>query len=320
MSIARGAAGKTMLDKAIKMAFIADALPSTLQIDPRNSREAVKALVDIHATQSGLKKQGLRQSLLTVVTEHCLVEAEAERAVFKYRDIVGQTLTNIRDDSSAEVVGCYEATMDAMSKADILWVFAPRPPAGGSQEEQDRYSTDIALHASYLGDALRRRGNQHPAVVALVLAKADALFETEQEARAKLTAEFLTRALGKLVNTVRVSQRAVEAAIFPVSAMGFGTAMPREGAGHPATVVGGGEDPFEHGEVEYILKPGEAMRPFNVAPLVVWSLLAALMQHDAEPAGEGESDMVRVCRMLLGDLEALGAWYVPLKGRLAPPR
>jgi hypothetical protein len=52
--------------------------------------------------------------------------------------------------------------------------------------------------------------------------------------------------------------------------------------------------------------------PHNLTALVWWSLMAGLLLKMAGPRGE---EMARTAQMLLDDLKAMQAWYVPLNCR-----
>jgi hypothetical protein len=100
------------------------------------------------------------------------------------------------------------------------------------------------------------------------------------------------------------------ASIIPVSAFGFGTAMPTEPA--EEFPINGGVSPYSEGEVEWLLKPDAAPEPFNLTALVWWCLMGGLL---FKPADEGGEELARVARMLNDDLRAMDAWVVPLNCR-----
>lgn len=99
--------------------------------------------------------------------------------------------------------------------------------------------------------------------------------------------------------------RVAEAAIFPVSAFGFGTAQELPGTDRrPA-------NDLSYGEREWVLRREAEQRPYNVTTLVIWSLLAALRQRPISNAEE----QTRVCQQLQDTLDRLAGWHIPVKDR-----
>jgi hypothetical protein len=100
------------------------------------------------------------------------------------------------------------------------------------------------------------------------------------------------------------------AAIIPVSAFGFGTAVPAPEERGPAVPDRArGFSPLSEGDIEWLLKPSTHPQPFNLTALVWWCLMAGLM---LQPADDRAEELTRLARALADDLRAMGAWVVPL--------
>ena len=63
--------------------------------------------------------------------------------------------------------------------------------------------------------------------------------------------------------------------------------------------------------MEWLLRPGASVAPFNVVPLLVYSIAAALAQRKAGKERGPESD--RLVQDLEQDLQAVGASYLPIR-------
>ena len=167
---------------------------------------------------------------------------------------------------------------------------------------------DLRITLAYLREALRLRTLDRPAAVALVLSKADALFASPAEARAALTDDVLHTALGPLVQLIEQSARVSDAAIFPVTAFGFGKAVLRDDGGERHEAPGSADEPFGD-EPIWLLREGESPAPFNLDTLFLWSVLLGLLNQ-----GGNDPKADALCRMLRDDLEAGDPWLVPVKG------
>jgi hypothetical protein len=151
--------------------------------------------------------------------------------------------------------------------------------------------------------------------VAIVLSKIDTLFPDAAEARAALTDDALRAALGPLVNLVRTSPRVSDAAVIPVTAFGFGTAVLRDGDGGRA---GAADEPFG-AEPVWLLREGVSARPYNLDTLFLWTLLLGLytqVGHGVDPA----TGIRGIYRRLSDDLEAAAPWLLAVKGRAVDER
>jgi hypothetical protein len=223
--------------------------------------------------------------------------------------------THTTPDSPEPQQAVYRTYVENLSKADVLQVVMSCPP-DGSAAELERYEGDLQLHASFLRQALRVRQSSRPCAVALVLTKIDARFGGEQEARAALTDERLRAVLSRLVGIAGRSDKVALAAIWPVSALGFGTAVPAP-ADEDGDGTARGGSPLSHGEAEWLLKPNASLAPFNLTGLVWWTLMTG---HLLQPADGREAEPARVAALLASDLKKMSAWFVPLSGRAAVRR
>lgn len=181
------------------------------------------------------------------------------------------------------------------------------------------FAVALLLTKSYLREALRLRTNSRPCSVAVAMTKLDTLFGSEQEAQAQLPAERLVEVLRPLVDMLAASDKVAHAAIFPVSAFGFGNAVVfKPAAGQPGRngELPGSHAALESGELEWILKPGATPEPYNLMPLVVWSLLCGMLYREVEVEDDHDAAMARIGRLLAADLKALDGWQVALKGGL----
>jgi hypothetical protein len=152
--------------------------------------------------------------------------------------------------------------------------------------------------------------------VALVLSKIDLPFQDADEARASLTDEVLRTSFGPLVHLIEQSPGVADAVAIPVTAFGFGNAVPRkkderEGA-HPEPV----DEAFGH-EPVWLLREGASAEPYNLLALFIWTLLSGLLSQAGHGSLEEDTEIGRICRTLCHDLDAVDPWFLPLKGGIA---
>lgn len=157
---------------------------------------------------------------------------------------------------------------------------------------------------------LRVRPADETCAVAIVLSKIDVLFDQPEQARREMSEADILTALQPLVTVARASDKVLQAACFPVSALGFSVAVPLPGSGAQAE---GGTAGLDEGEQEWVLPPGAAPEPWNTLPLLVYSVASGLLSVEVESSRSAE--MKALYRELTTDLEALDAWMVPIKGQ-----
>ncbi|HVK08334.1 MAG TPA: hypothetical protein VM597_06105 [Gemmataceae bacterium] len=310
-SIGRGHAGKTALFQVMSEGLVGEALPSGLHLDAADPRDVARMIRETEATHRLLRKSGLPPTLEASSARYGLFEGDKRRAVCRMQEVVGQVLTHTLSDSEPQLQAKYTEYLKSLLASDVLWVVVPCPPADPGPRDQRRYAADLRLTGAYLREALRLRPADRRAAVALVLTKTDALFDNPEEAREALTDDVLVRALAPLIRLVEKSDHVSDAAIFPVTAFGFGKAVLRDdgdgrhGAEH--------EDEAFDDEPIWLLREGEQPDPYNLDALFLWSVLHGLLNlADANPRAKPKLDLL--CRKLRDDLEAEDPWLVPVKG------
>jgi hypothetical protein len=305
--VGREHAGKTVLLDELDRAAFDQPLRSGQRLgvaDPRRLAEALRRRRD---AERRLRREGRETTVHPEVRSYTLLEAGRERAALRVRDEVGQVLTRTTPGAPPELQGQYAEYLGRLAEVDVLWQVIPCPPAQHTAADIERFRDDVQLTTAYVRTALSRRPGR-PCVLGVVLSRIDQRYHSEQHARQRLPGElsgWLTRQLRDLVGCPEVG----EAAVLPVSALGFGTAV-----ACPRAAASAGNGGLACGEREWLLRPGAVPRPFNLLPLAAWSLLAGLRVREADGLGAGLPEAIRLCRVLREDLEALGGWQIPLKG------
>jgi len=313
--IGRGHAGKTALFQVLSDCLVGDFLPSGLHLDASDPREVARMIREAEAAQKLLHESGLPPTLQVSQTRYCIYKGDQRRMICRMREVIGQILTHTLPDSEAELQARYTDYLKNLVNAHVIWTVVPCPPADPDARDRRRYANDLRITMAYLREALRLRTLRRPAAVALVLSKADVLFDTPGQARVALTDEVLRDALGPLIQLIEQSKHVSDAAIVPVTAFGFGKAVRLEGGIDRHEAPGSAEEPFGD-EPIWLLREGESPVPYNLDTLFLWSLLLGLMnQAGSDPKVEAHFDSI--CRMLRDDLEAGDPWLVPIKGGVA---
>jgi hypothetical protein len=306
--------GKTALRSCLSRGPLLGAQNSGLELtaaDPRVlnqwMREAIERFRD-------LQVRGLTTTPEPNVTEYLLCEADTPCAVLQWKDSVGQLLTHTLPDSPEVQQNRWDEMIDQLAQADVLLALVNCPPRGAAAD-LERFEGELQLQAGILRAALLKRPGHRPLAFGIAVNKLDAGFPTEAEARAALTDDRLRTALARLVRLAEGSPKVGMAAILPVSAFGFGTALPApETANAAAADKARGFSPLSEGETEWLLKPNTSPKPFNLTGLVWWCLMAGLL---LQPADERQEELTRLARLLADDLQAMNAWVVPLRCREA---
>jgi hypothetical protein len=312
--IGREHSGKTALKICYYKGPLAGPQPSGLELAAADPRVMTQWMIDALETYRDLTGRGLVSTLDPEVIPYQLYFADEPRAVLQLREVVGQILTHTTPDCDEQQQGQYRACVENLTRADVLQVVIGCP-ASHEPADLERFEADLVVTADYLREALKVRATTSPVAVQLLLAKVDIPFGSPQEAQAALPNDRLTGMLGRLVRVVEGSAKVGMGAIFPVSAFGFNTAGRPSG---PATTAGagpegrpvGGFSLVNQGEPEYLLKPGVKPAPFNLTAAVWWAVMAGLLLKPADDRGQQLAD---TARMMAGDLEAMKAWFVPLK-------
>jgi hypothetical protein len=314
-TIGREHCGKTAKKVCFFKGPLQGAQASGLELTADDPRRMSRWMQDSLEIYRSLQGRGLLATLEPEVTEYHLFEADLPRVVLQLREVVGQVLTHTSPDSKPADQERYAKYVANLSQADVVEVVIACPPAEGSPADLERFEADLQLHASYLREALKVRGPGPPCAVALILNKVDTRFTNEVEARAALADERLRTVLSRLVRITEGTDKVGLAAIFPITAFGFGNAVPAPHsaeAGRNGLGGAGGSSVLSAGETEWLLKPDASPAPFNLTALVWWEIMAGLL---LKPADGREQDLARLAQLLQADLEAMGAWYVPLSCR-----
>jgi hypothetical protein len=307
--IGRGHAGKTALFQVLGESLVGDFLPSGLHLDASDPREVARMIRDSEAVLRLLRQSGLPPTVQVSQTRYCIYEGDRPRIVCRMREVIGQVLTHTLPNSEPQLQARYLDYIKNLVNANVLWVVVPCPPAYPDSRDRRSYANDLHITMAYLREALRLRTLDEPAAVAIVLSKTDALFASVQEARDALTDDVLKCAVGSLVQLIQQSSHVSDAAIIPITAFGFGKAIPL--ANEPQGLASGSiEEPFGD-EPIWLLKEGETPQPYNLDTLFLWSLLIGL--RNKSEAG-GDRKLNALCGMLRDDLEAGEPWFVPIKG------
>ena len=313
-SIGREHSGKTALRTCYYAGPLAGPQASGLELAAADPRVMTGWMLDALETYRQLNDRGLTSTINPEETPYHLYFADEPRAVFHHREVVGQILTHTTPDSDDRQQELYQRYVNHLTRADVLQVVVGCPATGG-QVDLARFQADLATTAGYLREALRvRPADATPVAVQLLLAKVDVPFPDPAAARDGLADERLAAMLGRLVRIVEGSAKVGMAAVFPVSAFGFGTTVSAEEIRPPADPTAGPAGGFSvvsQGEAEYLLKPGVAPEPFNLTAAVWWAIMAGLMLKPADHRGPILADTVR---LMAADLEAMDAWFLPLKG------
>ncbi len=288
-------------------------LPSGLQLDVPDPK-MMAASIQQHRTTRSLLRQGPNASTLDFEElEYGLFDAADQIARYQFLNTVGQVLTS--PDSSPERQVQFQKHCDFLAGGDVLWFLIPCPPRRLTTDDEERFKFDLNVVRPYLREAINSKKRRRPCSVAIVLTKVDAGFESEEEARAQLPDSRLLQLLGTVVNVVKGAPdaRVSHAAIFPVSAFGFDNALQIE-TETPAT-TDWDHLSFELSEPAYRLKPGASFGAFNIPALVTWSMLGGLW-HQEVNSHDFDDPLATASRSLCADLEAMSAWFVPIKGEL----
>lgn len=307
--VGRGHSGKTALLRFARRRMLQRNLPSGLEFDVDDPRKNTELVHEYRGTRQLLEVRGLPATQQVEDLNVELYEGERQVAVLDSREAIGQVYTTTTMASPSEQQEKYRDHVAHLADATVLWGVISVPPDGSSATDLARYEDDLLTTRSYLREALRSRPPGRSCAVALVITKIDTLFKSEAEARRRLTDEELLKAVRPIVNTLQASDKVSHAIVNPVSAFGFGNAIPMERSeGEGRT----GPAAADEGELVWVLRPDALVEPFNVVPLIVFSLLAGMLNTEVD--ADDAEDLGRICGLLRGDLQAINGWQVPVKG------
>ena len=306
--IGRAHVGKTAMFGAIGHNIISTDLPSRLHFDVDDPAIAANSIEEQFIMDGLLQDGELPSTMTPEKREFFLFEGAKKRIRFKFNEVVGQILSRPKDHPDL-----YAKYQEELSLADVLWVVVPCPPSSTNAQGIQKFRYDVTLARAFLRHALACRNNPRPCSVALVISKVDSHFETEEQAKRELTSDSLCDVLRSLVNTVQDEETVDNAAIFPVSALGFGNTVEAD------VGVTDRDDIFVDGEPTFIIPEGKVKDPFNIMPLVLWSLVCGML-HQETNLRENDDSLPHVWRQLQSDLEATSRLAVWLKQRWPKPR
>ncbi|MBY0458296.1 MAG: hypothetical protein K2V38_13225, partial [Gemmataceae bacterium] len=259
----------------------------------------------------GLQHAGFTSTIVPELIQYHLFEADRLRAVLKLRESIGQLLSYTDEDSGRRAQEQFAKHHENLAVADVIHVFVSCP-TDDRPESLERLQNDLALLMPNLRAVLACRPPGRQAAVAVVVSKPDPAFPTADDARAALTDERLRGMLHRLVLLLEGSDRVGLAAVFVVSAFGYGKARRLDGGGAAGGAPAKGFSLLSQGEAEWVLKEGEAPAPHNLTALVWWTLMAGLALKPADRRGP---ELARTAKLLLDDIKATGGWYLPLNCR-----
>src|SRR5262249_46365311 len=129
--------------------------------------------------------------------------------------------------------------------------------------------------------------------------------------RSRMDEAYLKELFREFANLVQHSDMVSDAAIFPLTTMGFGNAVEKIN-GH---VNGEPRSHRDQGPV-YLLNREKLITPWNLRPLMVWSMLHALPNLNATQWSRQVPDLTRTCQFLKHDLQEMDPHYISLKSSL----
>lgn len=316
--VGRAHAGKSELIDQACLRCTRLPFPSGLHLAVKDPLRLNEIIGERRATERVLISRGRETTTCARSYSLSLLDAGRECLVLRVYDAVGQVLSRTVRTSSAALKEQYEAQLNRLAAADVIWQIVPCPPQPLTLAGEQRFHDDVQLTVSFIRAALDRRQSASSCSLVVVLNRVDTRYPTAEEGGEKIVGDVLNR-LAALLRPLRDDPRVSQASLFPVSAWGFGTAMVQSSPtarNEVPVLVGGQAKPGGEllaGEPEWILKRGISPRPFNVKPLLLWSALAGLGSRTIASLGEAAPEMVRIARLLDQDRQNLEGWQYLLK-------
>jgi len=296
--IGRERAGKTAMLKSLYAGPLQEILPSGLRFGVTDPMRMAEIIRKAREDYRDMRRRGIVSTVDCPVLDYSVLKAGRRMCGLQIREAVGQVLSYTTTESAPEDQERCQQYRQHLAEASVLWQVIPCLPASPTQGEVQRLRDDVLLTLTYALDALKNRRVSRPAALALIVTKIDTRYESAEAAKTRMPGEML-RWLKHQVEDLLASRDLADAACFPVSAYGFGTA-------ELSATLGPGK--------EWILKTASP-RPFNLTPLILWSLTAGLRNAEVGVNGGREPELLQILRHLRHDLNALpNCWYLPLKG------
>ena len=300
--IARGHAGKTACICSLYYA-LRDVLPGGLRFGFNNPIELTTMLDKYERFLDQLSTTGLAQTEApTLHAIRLMDEKHNVSAVTKITDVMGQVLRNTTESSDEKQMARYRDYIARLAQSDVLWAIVS-PPDKADPRSIAQFGSDHMIAVSFLREALKR--STRPVTVAIVISKFDILTSIESVARQMSSESFLREMVAPLVKVVEEEDfnNLVAARIFPVSVFGFGNAIKIEGSEDTQNV--------RTGEARWRLKENAIIEPFNLMPLLVYSISNSLRHQFAK--SKYSRQILKTCDRLDDALEQLGGVWCSLK-------
>jgi len=274
--------GKTYLLQALQKRILEMTLSSGLEVGAVSGRDTTVLYKDVEHAEQAMPKGPLPSTIEAAAFRYALFDGAQRVLDFIYHEAIGQLLTHI--NGAHEHERNREQFVNTLVQANVVWVLLPMQcaPTG---EPLGLHARDMHLTKGYLREALSRRPANRPVSIALLLTKADLLGDTPQSAlqRMQVVANQVAETFSPLLAN---SRNVAVAAVFPISALGFGNVQRLDTDAEP----------------QWGLREGAEMEPFNVDKLLLWALVCGVTQQQQPQDAQRYRDVVRRLTTDLGRL------------------
>jgi hypothetical protein len=243
----------------------------------------------------------------------------ANKMCVRIIDTIGHVLNMPPLRSGEELQKRFKDLILTLKTADVFWLINRCPPP---DQNLSHMKEDAIINFSFVNEALRDRETSQPVSVAVVVSKCDQRFRSQQEIRSPQNRQIL----GWMANETRAALGGLpgigDLAVWPISSFGFGNAVFRPASTGAASEKLDRQGTSERLEIESMLK-GPQMEPFNVIPLLLWSMLAGAKyrrvnnksngRHVEGGSGDHIPAEARVLQAIQKDFGSLNGLYVPLQ-------
>lgn len=307
--LGRSNAGKTASLIALFATTIEHRLPSGFLLSAGDPRKVNELRNEYKQARRDLRDGKLPSTLVERTFRFGLSRGPIRYADVSLGEQVGQVLTGVTSASPKDEQERYNQVARRLATADVIHVTLPVLPASPTAAERDRFRDDLAITDCWLNQSLQDHGDR-PVNVAVLLTKLDAAYQTLEDAREELSDEVIYGQLEPIIRTLEAFDNVQEAALFPVTAFGMGnSAVITPAATDPSPV-----DIESVPEKKYLLERDASFEPFNYDAVMIWTLLAGLMQQ--EPPRETFELIQQAGIHLKQDLQRTDPWFLPVRGLL----